>query len=87
MVDAAPYSVNFQWAAEDGSVKTQTVFERNSHVPNSKMITFFRFVFVCCLQVCVCVCVCLQVCLQVCLCLLLFTDVCVCVCVFTGVRA
>jgi heat shock protein 4 len=39
--DAFPYGVQFSWD-KDGETVTSTVFERGSHVPSAKMLTFYR---------------------------------------------
>ena len=39
--DAFPYGVQFSWD-KDGEKITSTVFERGSHVPSAKMLTFYR---------------------------------------------
>lgn len=39
--DAFPYGVQFSWD-KDGEKVTSTVFERGSHVPSAKMLTFYR---------------------------------------------
>lgn len=41
VVDAAPYGVDFQYTGDDGT-KTLHMFEKNSHVPNNKLLTVFR---------------------------------------------
>ena len=43
VIDAAPYSVVFTWEKEDGSgTASQLLFERNSAVPKTKLLTFLR---------------------------------------------
>lgn len=39
--DAFPYGVQFSWDRE-GEMVTSVVFERGSHVPSAKMLTFYR---------------------------------------------
>lgn len=39
--DAFPYGVQFSWEKE-GETVTSVVFERGSHVPSAKMLTFYR---------------------------------------------
>lgn len=39
--DAFPYGVQFSWE-KDGETQTSVVFERGSHVPSAKMLTFYR---------------------------------------------
>lgn len=39
--DAFPYGVQFSWE-KDGEPVTSVVFERGSHVPSAKMLTFYR---------------------------------------------
>lgn len=42
VIEGAPYSVVCSWQKEDGSPHTQALFERNSAVPKTKMLTFMR---------------------------------------------
>lgn len=39
--DTFPYGVQFSWE-KDGDKQTSVVFERGSHVPSAKMLTFYR---------------------------------------------
>lgn len=39
--DAFPYGVQFSWEKE-GEMATSVVFQRGSHVPSAKMLTFYR---------------------------------------------
>ena len=39
--DAFPYGVQFSWD-KDGETVASTVFDRGSHVPSAKMLTFYR---------------------------------------------
>lgn len=41
VLDSFPYGVQFSWD-KDGEKVTSVVFERGSHVPSAKMLTFYR---------------------------------------------
>ena len=41
MEDACPYAVELRWD-KDGETVSQVLFERNSTVPATKMLTFMR---------------------------------------------